>query len=569
MSDLPGAKTASSLLPPLLPLANMAVHVKHLNADSTFLLTFTTASTSESGHTSATTSNGSFTVLTDPWLADTGAPQYHPRFAFAARKIPAHISHLSQIDPPDVVVISQVNTDHCHEETLRQLPADLPHTTILAHPDAAKKIRSWRYFKSTKIHAMPTYSDKNHNTVIRFSIPPKSPGSTPGEATVTLIRQPRDMTKLHSAVAITYRPPTDARLSLNNRSPAVTSIPNLHSMRSHPNLSEPQQPMTYQLRSMLSSPALRQHQKAFQPNFPAPPLTPPETPPESEQDPQERPRSPVRPRTATPPRRNFHLRNPSDTPSYRQRSRGNSDATTKTLSTITRASSISEAPKIECLAPTLSMARPKTADGHMLPPSMPPPTAPLPPIPDTAPFSPPSSYYQSPISPATTSSMSTSPTPASTTAGHPISSVLGSAKTLSVLYAPHGITYSSVKPYATTHLVQTAALPLTLVMHPFDRLDNPWWLGGNISAGVPGGVEIVRKLMGKHWVKTHDEEKEETGFGLKMLKKGRWTVEEVEGMLETGIRGARGVERTGMVKKKGAGCEIRELECGEEMLVGV
>ena len=144
----------------------------------------------------------------------------------------------------------------------------------------------------------------------------------------------------------------------------------------------------------------------------------------------------------------------------------------------------------------------------------------------------------------------------------PAGPTLGSAKTLSVLYAPHGINYLSVKPYATTHLVHTAAMPLTLVMHPFDRVDMPWWLGGNISAGVPGGVEIVRRLMGRHWIKTHDEDKEEKGISLKMLKKGRWSVEEVQEMLANKAPGASS-------KNAGPGCKITELECGQETMISV
>ncbi|KAK4226919.1 hypothetical protein QBC38DRAFT_347085, partial [Podospora fimiseda] len=74
---------------------------------------------------------------------------------------------------------------------------------------------------------------------------------------------------------------------------------------------------------------------------------------------------------------------------------------------------------------------------------------------------------------------------------------------LSIIYAPHGIHYSSVHNYVTTHLISEAALPLTALIHPFDSLEQPWWLGGNVLLGAPSGSEIATRLAAKVWIDAH------------------------------------------------------------------
>lgn len=103
--------------------------------------------------------------------------------------------------------------------------------------------------------------------------------------------------------------------------------------------------------------------------------------------------------------------------------------------------------------------------------------------------------------------------------------------TLSVLYAPHGLPYPVVKAWAQTHLIREAGLPLTALLHNFDEVDNPWYLGGTIAHGLRGGSEIAKYLMPKVWVGAHDEEKELSGIGIKLMKTRKIGVQEVKAKL--------------------------------------
>ena len=76
-----------------------------------------------------------------------------------------------------------------------------------------------------------------------------------------------------------------------------------------------------------------------------------------------------------------------------------------------------------------------------------------------------------------------------------------------------------------------AALPLTLLLHSFDRVENPWYLGGNVAAGLPGGIEIAQNLMARCWISAHDEDKDNTGLSVMAVKKRKHTKEEVREML--------------------------------------
>ena len=118
-----------------------------------------------------------------------------------------------------------------------------------------------------------------------------------------------------------------------------------------------------------------------------------------------------------------------------------------------------------------------------------------------------------------------------------------------MIYTPHGVPYSVLRPYASSHLVSTAALPLTALLHSFDRVENPWWLGGNVNAGLPGGVEIAQSLMAKCWISAHDEEKENTGLSVKKVVTRKYTAAEVREMV---------------AKRKG-GMGVAVLDCGEEI----
>jgi hypothetical protein len=111
------------------------------------------------------------------------------------------------------------------------------------------------------------------------------------------------------------------------------------------------------------------------------------------------------------------------------------------------------------------------------------------------------------------------------------SSNISSNKPLSVLYAPHGITYKSLQPYISSHLVALAALPLTALLHSFDRVQNLWFLGGNICSGFPGGLEIAQNLCARAWISAHDGEKEIKGIANGNVEIRKFEREEVESVV--------------------------------------
>ncbi|MCJ1317278.1 hypothetical protein MMC15_002601 [Xylographa vitiligo] len=402
----------------------MSLSVRHLNGDATFLLTFSPKKDARNSFGYATTANH-FSVLLDPWLSGDSTI-YHRKFALAKHTVPSSIDHLSEIPPPNVVLISQEKSDHCHEETLRQLEPSLRHTTILAQPAAARKIRGWKYFNASKVLALPIYSERRPESVLRFCLPCQTPGGIPGEVTIAFINAKLDMTGLHNAIALTYRPPSE----VPSFEPTTTFYN--HDFR----LSDLDLPLQ-------GSPFLEQL---------------PPTPPES----------------------------PRSTPS----------------------------------------------------------------------FSPPLSPRPGSFFPATaTSSLSSSAVPsiASSSTYSP-----SRPKTMSVLYSPHGLAYAHVLPYARAHLVPTAALPLTLLLHAFDRVQNVWYLGGNISTGMRGGLELAQSLLARYWIGAHDEDKESSGFSIKNCVTRKHTRQEVDALVRGGRRGF-----------SGAPIDVLSLDCGQETLIEV
>ena len=128
-------------------------------------------------------------------------------------------------------------------------------------------------------------------------------------------------------------------------------------------------------------------------------------------------------------------------------------------------------------------------------------------------------------------------------------------KTLSVLYSPHGVPYDLIQPYASSHLVTESALPLTALVHSFDRVENPWYLGGNISAGSPGGLHIARSLYAQTWISAHDADKKNRGLSVMQTRIGKFAVEEIETMFKQG----RGNKRRSSTPTK-----LVVLSAGEE-----
>ncbi|KAK0119009.1 hypothetical protein ONS96_012080 [Cadophora gregata f. sp. sojae] len=341
--------------------ANMSLTVKHLNSDASFLLTFQPVPSfpPPPGQTPTT-----FTVVLDPWLA--GPSKFlHSKFSISRHKAESCISSLNQLSEIDLVVISQDKSDHCHKETLTQLPRSGGKTLILAEPSAAKVIRSWKHFAPEKVITLPKFEDPRSgkpSNIYRIPIPSTSSNGRSGEVTVTCLAQKPDITRVHTAIGITYRPPHN-----------------------------------------------------IEPSFE---MTPP----------------------ATPKSQSFS----------------------------------------------------STCDDQAL----------------------------------------------------------------SVIHAPHGCTYKTVERYATTHLIEQQALPLTALLHCFDRIQNVWYLGGNICSGLPGGQRIAQGLCAKVWISAHDGEKELKGLANKKIVVQKFEREEVESVIRP---------RCPRVSSKRSGTQAVVLAVGEDI----
>lgn len=98
---------------------------------------------------------------------------------------------------------------------------------------------------------------------------------------------------------------------------------------------------------------------------------------------------------------------------------------------------------------------------------------------------------------------------------------------MSVIFSPNGISYRTLEQYATSHLVAEAALPLTALLHCFDTVSQPWWLGGNVTSGFHDGQEIVAKLGARAWISTYDGEKNVSGLSKRLIRRRKHNTDEV------------------------------------------
>jgi Beta-lactamase superfamily domain len=384
----------------------MSLTVKHLNSDACFLLTFQPIS---SFPPSPGQSSQAFTILLDPWLSGP-SKIFHSKFSISRHKNQACISSLCELPEPDIVIISQDKSDHCHKETLTKLPQSGGKTIILAEPAAAKVIKGWKHFDKTKLITLSKWEKANSkgpmlyrvpgmnpapegeirrnnnlsayasihsssqnsenskskaSSIYRVVLPAATPNISPGEVTIAFIPQKGDITRLHNAICITYRPPA--------------------SFDYHPD-------------------------------------TPPDTP----------------------------------------------------------------------------------------------------------------------TSPRSTSTFDTS----------------SSNRTLSIIYSPHGCTYKTLEPYITSHLVREAALPLTALLHCFDKVQNAWYLGGNVCTGFPGGLEIAQNLGARAWISAHDGDKDIKGLATKKIVVEKFEREEVESVISP---------RSEKFPHRRIGTEAVVLQPGEEI----
>ena len=487
----------------------MSVTIRHLNADSSFLLVFSPEAHPLPDDLRA--GNGAFSILIDPWLVGSSivSAQW---FAITKRVVPSAIEHLSEIEEPDVVLVSQNKPDHCHKETLLQLRPE-GKSILVTEPGAAKAIKSWNHFDPRRIYGLSKYDPKQRfGNLLRLRIPPLSLQGHPGEVTISFMPAKNYMTGLHNGFGITYQPPTHTM--------TAGSVSTIDLPRTTRYFHMPLSPQTL------------------------PPTSPPQPP-----TPQfVRPMSLDIPRDARPTIHQSHPSQSSNTASSDVL--GNSDLDQNSTPDLRLYNNpVSDSPRVD-LAFHFEM------ESHTEPYRS---LNALPTPPDSPSTAERSSYH--------TRNLSTSwhQKSLSSTSSYPslLSPVTpGRPKVLSVIYAPHGLPLDDLQPYIQNHLVRLpGALPLTVLLHAFDHAQNPWYLGGNIMTGATGGVKIARALMARCWLSAHDESKDDQGVSVKQLKIKKQSAEDVRRELWSGEEGE-------WLRQKGWTCDVRNLEVGKEMCIG-
>ncbi|KAG5939953.1 hypothetical protein E4U53_007697 [Claviceps sorghi] len=201
----------------------MALTIKQLNGDASFLLTFERIDVDSPAETS---SSEPFRILLDPCLAPSSASSSSSGSSSpSARRTRQACVSAKDLPEPDVIIISNSRSEHCNEATLRQFARGGAKPLILAEPAAAKVIQGWRHFDQGKVTALHRWQDPRQtgrSTVVRIPVPARVIGGDEGLVTVAFITQKRDRKGLRSAVGITYRPASSTR-SLSTR-PASTTI---------------------------------------------------------------------------------------------------------------------------------------------------------------------------------------------------------------------------------------------------------------------------------------------------------------------------------------------------------
>lgn len=523
----------------------MSLTVKHLNADSSFLLIFSPELNALPSDFTSAAGTGAFSVLIDPWLTGPSIITA-PWFAKTERKIPSAIQHLSEIEEPDVVIVSQNKPDHCHKETLLQLRPEAK-TIIAAEPGAAKAIKSWNHFDPTRVHGLLKYDPKvKFGRSLRLRIPHLSSDGFPGELNVTFIPAKYYMTGLHNAIGITYQPPT---VSKSVAPVALVDLP-----KSTKYFHMPLSPMTMPP----SSPPLPMSPLVNRPMS----FDQPTREPDAMQHPQYPPIQTHRPQLSRSSNTgSSEFLAATERPVIQVNSKTGperGEIITRNLTLPDRSGQMDESPVL------LDVKSSRWTFINNLPT---PPDSPLPPTGGSSTNSSPNpSVVMSPTSKSFHRTSSTAPShqkSLSSVSSMPNLSPITPArpKAISIIYSPHGLPLADLKPYIENHLVRIpGALPLTMLLHSFDHAQNPWFLGGNIMRGMYGGAEIARSLMARCWISAHDEEKDDRGISVKGLKVKRVTAEEVRKHLGEGEHGQ-------WLKKRGWSCDVRSLDPGKDLVV--
>ena len=410
---------------------------------------------------------------------------------------------------------------------------------IIAPPSAAKRIKSWNYFDESKVWSFSNYSPDRPGTVFDLQLPLEPDARTvvhPGQLTLAFMPAKFDVVGLHQGVGITYKAP----IFTNSDEDKIGLGVSLYSLPTQSSVEQP--PIAI-------------------PPVPALPPTPPESPTNTPftSKPRHRPPRlpldravmkfegqdlPSPPMTAHPPPpipdseepkgfRHRAISSSSMRSLYNQASRIVTKSTPnlrqsggRRLQRKHQRSSSTQAPPDDHAQAALSATDPTFHATDTTSPMSPATPAFSFSSPTYARFSSSKRYLGSPpnpILPISPPLSITSPLPRPSTSGRSVKT----GHTISVLYSPHGISYSTIKPWAEHHLVPLSALPLTLMLHPLTFVQNWWLLGGNIMTGWRGGAEIARNLMARCWLAAHDGAKDESGLLLKTVKKGQWSLEGV------------------------------------------
>lgn len=187
----------------------MPLSIQHVNADATFLITLTPPrpSTASAGEVSP-----AFNILVDPWL-HSDAPVFHPKFSNQLHTVVPAFTSLAELSPtPDIIVVSQSKSDHCHEGTLKDFKwSEHPETRLYACPDAVSTIRGWKWFPQSQLSVFT----KGKTTCIEVPNP-QNPGLP---AWVELEYIPAkwlwEIPSVHSAIGIKY---------FSNEAPSTTKV---------------------------------------------------------------------------------------------------------------------------------------------------------------------------------------------------------------------------------------------------------------------------------------------------------------------------------------------------------
>ncbi|KAG6033714.1 hypothetical protein E4U41_006819 [Claviceps citrina] len=217
----------------------MALTIKQLNGDASFLLTFERIDPDSPVGISSTAEP--FRILLDPCLApsspcspSTGSSSSSSSSSTSPSPSPSNArARQACISPkdvpePDVIIISNSRSEHCNEATLRHFARGAAKPLILAEPTAAKVIQGWRHFDQARVTTLHRWQDPRQtgrSTAVRIPIAARVIGGKEGLVTVAFVTQKRERRGLRSAVGITYRPASSAR-SLGTRPVSTTVLAN-------------------------------------------------------------------------------------------------------------------------------------------------------------------------------------------------------------------------------------------------------------------------------------------------------------------------------------------------------